>query len=284
MVSEPLIAWVKAREALRIKKERGDPPPWTDDPILNQFRFCNVRRKDDRVSRWLRSNILLGDNLNNFKSFIEFTAFCRWNNWPPTIQEILDAKLYPVRSINWQAIENVVEDRKGRKEKAWTGAYIIKAPDDGSSKTAFVASICRDIGANLRPEYFNGSRREIWERLIKVKYVGSFMAGQVVDDWGWTLLLSGARDTATWAPMGPGSIRGHNRLLGLPLKQRPKAHLWSYQLQIWYKDIIAALGRQYADLTLHDVQNCLCEFDKYERTRMGEGRPRSMYRPETAFT
>jgi hypothetical protein len=26
-----------------------------------------------------------------------------------------------------------------------------------------------------------------------------------------------------------------------------------------------------------DLQNCLCEFDKYERVRLGEGRPRSNY-------
>ena len=26
-----------------------------------------------------------------------------------------------------------------------------------------------------------------------------------------------------------------------------------------------------------DLQNCLCEFDKYERVRLNEGRPRSNY-------
>ena len=25
------------------------------------------------------------------------------------------------------------------------------------------------------------------------------------------------------------------------------------------------------------LQNCLCEFDKYERVRLGEGRPRNNY-------
>ena len=32
-------------------------------------------------------------------------------------------------------------------------------------------------------------------------------------------------------------------------------------------------------LTAHDVQFCLCEFDKYERVRLGEGRPRALYKP-----
>ena len=30
-------------------------------------------------------------------------------------------------------------------------------------------------------------------------------------------------------------------------------------------------------LCAQDVQNCLCEFDKYERVRLGEGRPKSKY-------
>jgi len=29
---------------------------------------------------------------------------------------------------------------------------------------------------------------------------------------------------------------------------------------------------------MQDLQNCLCEFDKYERVRLGEGRPRNGYR------
>jgi hypothetical protein len=30
---------------------------------------------------------------------------------------------------------------------------------------------------------------------------------------------------------------------------------------------------------MRDVEHTLCEFDKYERVRLGEGRPRSVFRP-----
>jgi hypothetical protein len=30
-------------------------------------------------------------------------------------------------------------------------------------------------------------------------------------------------------------------------------------------------------LHAQDLQNCLCEFDKYERVRLGEGRPKAKY-------
>ncbi len=36
---------------------------------------------------------------------------------------------------------------------------------------------------------------------------------------------------------------------------------------------------KYPRLELRDIEHSLCEFDKYERVRLGEGRPRSMYKP-----
>ena len=48
--------WIKERESIRKKKEAGNPKPWTDDPILQNYRFCNVRRMDDTVSQWLLKN------------------------------------------------------------------------------------------------------------------------------------------------------------------------------------------------------------------------------------
>lgn len=53
----PLWAWIRAREAIRLKKEAGAPPPWIEDPILATYRFCNVRREDDLVTRWVRSHV-----------------------------------------------------------------------------------------------------------------------------------------------------------------------------------------------------------------------------------
>ena len=50
--------WLHERETIRIRKEeRGDPPPWTDDPILQEFKFCQVFREHDRTTRWFRTHI-----------------------------------------------------------------------------------------------------------------------------------------------------------------------------------------------------------------------------------
>jgi len=41
----------REREKIRIARESGSRPPWSDDPIFQKARFLNVFREDDRGSR-----------------------------------------------------------------------------------------------------------------------------------------------------------------------------------------------------------------------------------------
>jgi len=56
MHHQPLVAWISEREAIRVRREAGQPKPWTDDPILQEGRFCNIRRENDRVTCWIAQN------------------------------------------------------------------------------------------------------------------------------------------------------------------------------------------------------------------------------------
>jgi hypothetical protein len=90
---------------------------------------------------------------------------------------------------------------------------------------------------------------------------------------------SGWPDRETWAPLGPGSARGINRLLGRP-KDRAVSQIEFQQL---LPQLIAELRTRVAELwedrrlQAMDVQNCLCEFDKYRRLTLGEGKVRARY-------
>lgn len=290
--ANPLVYWAVEREKIRKAKESGASPPWTTDPILQTYKFTNLRRRDDRVSRWLRQHILTSANLNvSFSSFILFSAFCRWCNWPPVIEEILRRELYPAKNVKWQAIAELMDEMKSERKKVFTGAYMINAKGcaKGESKAQFIVRdvIQKGIGGvlpQLEKAFHTGSRQEVWKVLMTAPCHGSFMAGQCVDDWGMTILLSGAKDRYLWAPMGPGSVRGFNRVLGRePIRKRPSEEEFCEHLQVWRKEIIAALGGAYRDLSLMDCQNALCETDKMLRVKNGEGRPRSKYKPELAY-
>jgi hypothetical protein len=287
---EPLLYWVHERESIRLKRVAGLSEPWTVDEILAKYRFCNVRRCDDRVSSWLIANVLTSANMKKagLSNFLMFSAWCRWVNWPPTIKAVMAAGLFPCRVIDWKKIGQLT-DQIARKEKAWTGAYMIRAPKKkGAKKGKFVAEVV--VGKNLKavlPKLLSLLKRNdrtyraVWELLQTVDGYGSFMAGQIAGDWTYTTLLNCASDLKTFAPMGPGSIRGFNRIMGIkPIAKKPSEELWLAKLQEWRAAVIERLGGGvYESLTALDVQNCLCEGDKWLRVKNEEGRPRANYKP-----
>ncbi|MBV9013784.1 MAG: hypothetical protein JO115_24250 [Pseudonocardiales bacterium] len=55
--------WYVASERQRVFERRiaGRPRPWTDDSILQTYKFCNVYRAADRVSQYMISEVCYHD-------------------------------------------------------------------------------------------------------------------------------------------------------------------------------------------------------------------------------
>lgn len=121
--------------------------------------------------------------------------------------------------------------------------------------------------------------RATWAELLNFDGMGNFLAGQVVADLAHLPYGREWPDTDTWAPLGPGSARGINRLRGIP-KDKAVSQVEFEQL---LPELIGILRPQIADiwddrrLQAMDVQNCLCEFDKYRRLQLQEGKVRARY-------
>lgn len=79
----------------------------------------------------------------------------------------------------------------------------------------------------------------------------------------------------TWAPAGPGSIRGANRLYGRPLEKKVSQEQFLEEIRKLFADL--RHGGGIPGMEMMDFQNCHCEFDKYERALHGEGRPKQLY-------
>ena len=80
--------------------------------------------------------------------------------------------------------------------------------------------------------------------------------------------------------MGPGSARGLNRVCGNERDEKWKQDQWLQvlqELQVLVNEALPELPTAWPKLDAQNLQNCLCEFDKYERVRLGEGRPRSLF-------
>jgi len=257
--------WIKERDLIRVKKESGWKKPWTDDIIFQQYKFCNVRREDDFVTRWFAENWRNEKHWDS-PNFVAAIILGRTINWPMTLEAIG----FP---DPWDApyAEQILQQIVDRGEKAWTGAYMITAGPTGVPKSRWVIGNSASY-FSCPPILDPTSLQKSWETIMEAKYpcVGPFIAGQVIADLKQTRHLSSADDWWDWAPVGPGSMRGINRVygrkIGTPISQAQGLR----EMRVIKKELDL-------ELCLQDVQNCLCELDKYMRVKLGQGKPRSSY-------
>jgi len=78
--------YCKKREAVRIKRESGDVYPWSDDPILQNGRFLNVFREDDKVSKSIIK--FAKPAKEDLPLLIQALFFSRWCNRDLTINQL----------------------------------------------------------------------------------------------------------------------------------------------------------------------------------------------------
>jgi len=276
--------WQTERESIRIKKESAVlSPPWTDDPILQEFKFCQVFREDDRTTRWFRTHIR--EPMRNEEDVLMATIIFRWFNLIETGRTLIDHNLLR----KWNRKKAIYEITKQTK---WiTGAYIIKTPN-GMDKVTGVAECVSHIWkakesilARMHEKLAKGesSLEATWLILRDYPYMGPFMAYEVVTDLRHTYLLENANDIMTWANAGPGAMRGLNRLTGRPLDYCRKSHPWCEEMQDLFEQVKKILApsiifRNGANYEMREIEGGLCEFDKYSRIYKNEGRTRSVYK------
>lgn len=274
---DDLLRWIKERQSIYEKKEAGEPKPWTKDKIFQRYRFCNVYREFDTVTQWININWRTPHYDEPDVWFAMVIA--RFVNWPET----LSALEFP---IPWNAghFVDIMERRKLMGKKVFTGAYMIHADGkfNGSKARYLAEKVFTPMWKErkgIRPQEHEGLS-DFYKRLRKCHDIGSFMAGQIIADTKFTRLLREAPDWYTWAVSGPGSKRGMNRLIDQDVSLPWPEPSWKMCLDELRYSILAKLQEQrlrIPTITAQDLQNCLCEFDKYERVRLGEGRPRSLY-------
>lgn len=268
-----LVYWMTERDLIRVAKEAGKPKPWTSDPLLRDYRWCNVRRMDDRVSRWLIEHWYQpdGDPL----TAVTAATLARLVNWPDSLITITSGFRFHRTDLG-HARERL-EARAAQGMKVFTGAYIVPGVP-GESKIESVCTLAAFIATHAY-QIHSDSMRRTWANLVQWDGLGSFLAGQIFADLAHLKAGEHWEDTGWWAPLGPGSARGMNRLHGRPKALGMGQAVFEKELPPLIEVLQARLPALFADRRLQamDVQNCLCEYDKYRRLTLGEGTVRARY-------
>jgi hypothetical protein len=166
----------------------------------------------------------------------------------------------------------------------FNGAYIVSTNGMSMDKVDYVIDVLlaplwkrRDKVAAALAKC--GSLAEAHVVLSQERGLASFMAAQVLADLKYADDGRVWDDFATFAASGPGSKRGLNRVMGNDAAKGWREDVFRATLLELREAANAALAPDLEPLTAQDIQNCLCEFDKYERVRLGEGKPKQRYVP-----
>ena len=287
MNSKPLWDYIKERENIRLKKERGEPFPWTKDKVLRKFKFTNVRRFHDRTTqaflpvyaKHAKAEPAVALYNCGVRRFFGTAAFSEALGWSSGFSRPELRK-----AVSLTQIQGV---------SPYTGAYMVRGGASGRPKVEAIGDYLQSLWKKCEEITRVILATSSWEEGYRVMVTcygfggNGFMAKEVLQDY---LLWLGPKrqpgDARTWTPVGPGARRGLNRLA----KRDLHAHLREEEYIAEIKSIHPELERLFLlefpkdplGLTAHDVQFCACELEKYLRTKNGEGRPRSLYhvRPE----
>ena len=308
-----IAAFMKARHDIYLDRKAGKPGPWTADPVLRDGRFCNIFRELDTVTIWIDDHIRKPYADHPHLWFM--LAIARYINWPDTLRYLMyeaEPGTWPdEEGFEPAKLTKALEDYAAAGNKVYTGAYMIRAESDPSkewyswTKHRYIAEIVlgrlwedrEEWARDLEPAKSGLPKvprvptlESVWTKFQQPRYIGwgPFMAYEVVTDLRHTRYLRNATDIYTWANAGPGAIRGLNRLYGRNLEAKPRPEQTNAEmlqlmseLNVYDEPGFNATFGEPCDVNprfeMRDIEHSLCEFDKIERVRKGEGKMRSKY-------
>lgn len=276
MRTEELFKFILERHRIYERKKQGLPKPWTTDPILQKYRFCNVYRELDTVTQWIAEN--WREKHRDDENIVFAMCLARIINWPPTLADIK----YPAY-WNPDKFKKDIRFLLNSRRKVFSSAYITMTPmsKKGEPKEIYLAEKVLNplfMGADLNFAKGFSTLGSLHFWLSTFPGIGSFLAGQVVADLKYIRPWLGAEDWWTFVASGTGSKRGLSRVCEMPLDYVWTEDYWKVRFSSLEECISPMVTKAGMDrMHAQDLQNCLCEFDKYERVRLGQGRPRSLY-------
>lgn len=292
-------AFVKERELIRLRRLHGLPrDQWTQDPIMQQYRFTNVKRHHDRTTIGLKkiydAHFDWDDEATSWDDCVALLLNCVLFRFFGTV-EAAEVIGY-VRRWNREQ-QDRVEGYAIQNDLPFTSAYIVPNAGLDIPKYEMVIRVMnemRDHHAHgviyaLQDEKGPQSWEAATDALTKCFGVGPFMAKEILLDY---VLATGQtpKDWQTWTPVGPGGKRGAGWVLLGRKESLPTAtalrvcqEVYASHEAHWPDSFTVGDGVNKwthisENLDLTDIQFQFCEFDKYRKALAGK-QPKRRFKP-----
>jgi hypothetical protein len=257
------------RQDIFHRRVRGEPAPWTTDPVLTTHRFTNAYRASDRVSQYLIRDVTYeGDQAPEEVVFrvLLFKLFNRIGTW-----DLLSNALGPLRTDGFDVdrCDRVLTAAFEKGQRLYSAAYIMPAASRSSRRKhrthlELLRTMLQDgLTDRLTSAH---SMDEAFGLLLGYGGIGPFLAYQLVTDLNYSDVLDFSEMEFVMA--GPGARSGLRKCFTDPGDYGDEDLIRLVADR--QADEFAARGLDFEDLwgrplQLIDCQNLFCEVDKYAR-------------------
>lgn len=260
------------RQEVFFNRINNKPFPWTEDAIIQKYKFTNAYRASDRVSQYLIKNVIYNGGVYSSEDICFRILFFKLFNKIETWEYVKD-KLGDITfsEYKYDAYDKLLMDRLESNERIYSAAYIMP-----SGKSCFGAKNKHQNNLKLLEQMMatglskkiakSRNLKTLYELLLDYPTLGSFLAFQFAIDLNYSELCDFSE--MEFVVAGPGAQNGITKCF---------SNVKKYE----YTDVIKYVtenqnmefekrGLQFQtlfgrSLQLIDCQNLFCETDKYAR-------------------
>jgi hypothetical protein len=272
--------WQFAAKRQKVFEARvaGGNAPWSDDRILQEYKFCNVFRAADRVSQYMISDVVYAEDDSSPEDrlfqIVAFRTFSNIQTWKSVSLAL--GRSPRIADLKDGSFEAALSDIKNFGGTLYTGAFILCATDAyGRTRKhlnhveLFRHMFAREhLGARLLDA---SSLREIYDLLHKFPLMGDFMSYQTSIDLNYSAHINFSENDFTQP--GPGAVRGIKKVfkdLGGLTPQEVIMWMVDHQDQEFNRLGLNFNGLWGRPIHAIDAQGLFCETDKYCREAVPE--------------
>lgn len=264
--------FAEERQEVFFNRIHSEPYPWTDDKIIQKYKFTNAYRACDRVSQYLIKNVIYDKNRYSPEDLcfriLFFKLFNKIETW-----EYMEKNLGEIsyKSYSYERYNELLTQKVNNNERIYSAAYIMP-----SGKSCFGFDKKHQNNLKLLESMMNSgfskmvakskSLEEVYLGLLKYPTLGTFLAFQYAIDINYSELCD--FDEMSFVVAGPGAKNGINKCF-VDLNRykyediiRYVAEQQEYEFEKRGIEFKTLYGRR---LQLIDCQNLFCETDKYAR-------------------
>jgi hypothetical protein len=266
------------RQAIFEARRSGAEGPWTEDPILQTYKFCNVYRAADRVSQYLIRHVCYAaDKSTTADRVFQIVAFRTFSNittWKNIVERL--GRNPTLDDLGSGRFERALDDTRSEVGKLYTGAFILCATDAYGRQTKHLnhVELFKDmfLANELHLDIEVASSMEaVYDLLHGYPLMGDFMSYQIAIDINYSTLTDFSESEFTQP--GPGALRGIKKVFADIGGLTPsEVVMWMVEHQ---EQEFERLGLEFGGLfgrpiQAIDAQNLFCETDKYCREALPE--------------